>query len=83
MMSKDEFDIDEEIKKISRKSDINIRKSEYAFENQIRKLDEDIDKIVDDKIKSFDVNKELTSDYLNIDYSSSTVDRYKKRLKKI
>ena len=36
-MSEKEFDIDEELKKISRKSNINMRKSEYAFENQIRK----------------------------------------------
>lgn len=82
-MSEEEFDIDEEIKKISRKTNINMRKSEYAFENQIKKLDRTIDDIVKDKVRLFDENKQLASDYLTTDYSSSTVDRYRKRLKKI
>ena len=38
-MSKEEFDFDEEVKRLSRKTNINMRKSEYSFENQIRKLD--------------------------------------------
>lgn len=82
-MSKDEFDLDEEIKKLSRKTNINMRKSEYAFENQIRKLDKDIDNIVKNKIKDFDNNKKLTSNYLSTDYSSSTIEGYKRKLKKI
>ena len=82
-MAKEEFDLDEEIEKLSRKSNINMRRTEYAFENQIRKLDKDIDKVVKDKIKNFDNNKKLTSEYLNMDYSSDSMDRYKKRLEKI
>ena len=61
----------------------DIRKSEYSFENQIRKLDKEIDKIMDSKIKEFDDNKKLTSDYLSIDYSESTINRYREKLKKI
>ena len=38
-MSKKEIDFDEELEKIARKSNVNIRKSEYAFENQLKKLD--------------------------------------------
>ena len=82
-MSKDEFDLDEEVKKLSRKTDIDVKRTEYAFENQIRKLDTDIDNIVKEKIRDFDNNKKLTSKYLNIDYSSDTVDGYRKRLKNI
>lgn len=82
-MSKEDVDIDEEIKKISRKTDIDIRRSEYAFENQIRKLDKDIDDIVNQKIKDFDNNKQILGDYLTTDYSSSTIDRYREKLKKI
>lgn len=83
MPKKEEFDVDKELEKISRKSNIDIRKSEYSFENQIRKLDKEIDKIMDSKIKEFDDNKKLTSDYLSIDYSESTINRYKEKLKKI
>ncbi|WP_405304228.1 hypothetical protein [Methanobrevibacter sp.] len=82
-MSEKEFDIDEEIKKLSRKSTINMRKSEYAFENQIRKLDKDIDDLVKRKIKNFESNKRLMEDYLTIDYSESSIERYREKLKKI
>ena len=82
-MSNEDVDIDEEIKKLSRKTDIDIRRSEYAFENQIRKLDKDIDNIVKQKIKDFDDNKQVLGDYLTTDYSSSTIDRYREKLKKI
>ena len=83
MPKKEEFDVDKELEKISRKSNIDIRKSEYSFENQIRKLDKEIDKIMDSKIKEFDDNKKLTSDYLSINYSESTINRYREKLKKI
>ena len=76
MPKKEEFDVDKELEKISRKSNLDIRKSEYSFENQI-------DKIMDSKIKEFDDNKKLTSDYLSIDYSESTINRYREKLKKI
>ena len=82
-MSDEEFDIDEEIKKISRKSNINMRKSEYAFENQIRKLDKDIDNIIKEKVSDFDNNKKLTEDYLTTDYREYSIERYREKLKKI
>ena len=82
-MSSEEFDIDKEIEKLSRKSNINMRRAEYAFDNQIKKLDKDIDAIVKNKIKDFDNNKKLSEEYLSIDYSSDSIDRYKKRLNKI
>ena len=82
-MSKEEFDIDKEIEKIARKSNINMRNSEYSFESRIRKLDKEMDKIMNRKIKEFDNNKRLTSDYLNIDYKQDTIERYREKLKKI
>ena len=82
-MSKEEFDIDKEIEKIARKSNINMKKADYSFENRIRKLDEEIDRIIDNKIKEFDDNKKLKSDYLSIDYSQDTIDRYREKLKNI
>ncbi len=82
-MSKEEIDFDKELEKIARKSNIDMRNSEYAFENQIRKLDNDIDRIAKQKIKDFDENKELASQYLSIDYKQDTIDRYREKLKKI
>lgn len=78
-----EIDIDEEIKKLSRKTDINIRKSEYSFNNRLKKLDAEIDKSINDQLKDFDKIKKLTSDYLSIDYSSSTIQQYREKLKKM
>ena len=83
MSKKEELDIDKEMKKTARKSNINIRKSEYSFENQLKKLDKDIDNIIKGKIKDFDEYKQLTSDYLEIDYHQDTIDRYREKLKKI
>lgn len=82
-MAKKDFDLDEEIEKIARKSNINIQKTEFAFENQIRKLDKDIDKSINKKIKSFDKDKELLSDYLTIENKHDTIARYREKLKKI
>ncbi|MCQ2971496.1 hypothetical protein SAMN05216439_0862 [Methanobrevibacter gottschalkii] len=83
MPKNEEFDLDKEIERISRKTNINMRNSEFSFENQIRKLDKEIDKIMEDKLKEFDDNKKLTSDYFSIDYNESTISRYREKLKKI
>ena len=64
-MSK-EFDVDEEIEKLSRKTNINMRRTEYAFDNQSRKLEKDIHAIANDKTRKFDENKELSTKYSNI-----------------
>ena len=82
-MSKKEFDVDKEIERLARKSNINIRKSEYSFDNQIKKLEKDIDNLSKQKIKDFDKNKELTSEFLSIEYKQDTIDRYREKLKKI
>ena len=42
----EKVDFDKELEKIARKTNINMRKSEYAFENQLKKLDKDIDKVI-------------------------------------
>lgn len=78
-----EIDIDEEIKKLSRQTDINIQKSEYSFNNRLKKLDAEIDKSINDQLKEFDKIKKATSDYLTIDYSSSTIQQYREKLKKM
>ena len=82
-MSKKELDLDKEVERLARKSNLNMRKSEYAFEKQLKKLDADIDSLVNDRITDFDIDKKLTEQYLTIDYSNSTVDRYREKLKKI
>lgn len=82
-MAKEELDIDKEIEKLSRKSNIDIKKSESAFENRLKKLDKDIDEVMDRRIKAFDESKQLTSDYLSIDYTQDAINRYREKLKKI
>ncbi|MEE0901745.1 MAG: hypothetical protein UIB31_04380 [Methanobrevibacter sp.] len=82
-MSKKDFDVDKELERIARKTNLNMRKSEYSFENQLKKLDKDINNLTKQKIKDFDKNKELTSQYLSIDYKQDTIDRYREKLKKI
>ena len=82
-MAKDEFDIDKEIEKLSRKTNINMRKSENSFENMLTRLDDEIDKVTDGKIKEFDDSKKLTAKYLNIDYTQDSIKRYREKLNNI
>jgi hypothetical protein len=46
-------------------------------------LDKDIDKILKEKIRDFDKNKELTSIHLENDYKTDSLDRYREKLKRI
>ncbi len=82
-MSKKDVDIDEEIEKLSRKTNIKMRKAEYSFDNQIKKLDATIERLADKKLKEFDENKELTSKYISIEYKQDSIDRYREKLNKI
>jgi hypothetical protein len=82
-MAKKEIDIDEEIERIARKSNFRIRKTEYSYDKQLSRLDSEIDRVLNDKIKEFDENKQVTQDYLDIEYKHDTVNRYREKLKKI
>ncbi|WP_458455570.1 hypothetical protein [Methanobrevibacter sp.] len=83
MSKKENVDVDKEIERLSRKSNINMKKFEDSFQTRLKKLDDDIDKVMNNKIKTFDDNKKITSDYLNIDYKDDTINRYREKLKKI
>lgn len=83
MAKKDELDIDEEVRRISRKTNVNIKKAEYSFSKQLERLDKEVDKAINDKIKLFDEDKQLTEKYLSIEYKHDTIDRYREKLKKI
>lgn len=82
MSKKDEFDLDAEIERLARKSNIQMQKTEYTYNNQLKKLDKEIDKAINDKIKLFDENKQSTADYKNIDFKDDTINRYREKLKK-
>lgn len=83
MSKKEEFDVDEELKKISRKTNVAAIKSQRSFENQIKKLDVEIDNVINNKLRQFDVDLKLKSDYLSIDYSDPTVKKIREKLKRI
>lgn len=83
MSKKEEFDVDEELKKISRKTNVAAIKSQRSFENQIKKLDVEIDNVINNKLRQFDVDLKLRSDYLSIDYSDLTVKKIREKLKRI
>lgn len=83
MSKKEEFDVDEELKKISHKTNVTAIKSQRSFENQIKKLDVEIDNVINNKLRQFDVDLKLRSDYLSIDYSDPTVKKIREKLKRI
>ena len=83
MSKKEEINVEEEIERLSHKSRVNMKKAENSFENRLKRLDSDIDKVMNDKLKNFDDSKKLTSDYLTIDYTQDTINRYREKLRKI
>jgi hypothetical protein len=79
----DEIDIDEELRRISRRTNINIIKSQKAFDNKIKDLEKEIEKSSKIQVNEFDSNKRLLENYLLTDFRSSTIDNYRRKLKKI
>ncbi len=49
----------------------------------LKNLEKEIEKASQTQIKDFDKSKELVGKYLTTDYSSSTIDNYRRKLKKI
>ena len=83
-MAKKEVDIEEEIQRLSRKTNINIKKAEYSYSKQLERLDEEMDKALNDKIKLFDEDKQLVEKHMTVEYNKhDTIDRYREKLKKI
>lgn len=83
MAKEEKFDVDKEIEKISRNSRINMRKAENSYESRLKKLDREIEKASNKKIREFNENKDLLSEYVTIDYTDDTINRYREKLKKI
>ena len=79
----DEIDIDEELRRISRRTNINIIKSQKAFDNKIKNLEKEIEKSSKIQVNEFDSNKRLLENYLLTDFRLSTIDNYRRKLKKI
>ena len=78
-----EFDVDEEIRRLSKSTNVNIMKSENAFENRLNQLDKDIEKAISSKEKLFDDSKVLTSKHISNDYTDNALERYRNQLRKI
>ena len=83
MAKKKEVDIDEEVERIARKTNFNMRRTEYSYDKQLKRLDSEIDKVLDNKIKQFDDDKSLTEEYLSLEFNHDTVDRYREKLRKM
>jgi len=83
MAKKEEFDLDAEVERLARKSNIQMKRTEYSYDNQLKKLDKEIDKAINDKIKLFDENKKSTQEYKEIEFKHDTINRYREKLKKI
>ena len=82
-MAKKVLDIEEEVQRISRKTNVNIKKNEYSYSKQLERLDKEIDRAINDKIKLFDEDKEMIEKYKSIEFKHDTIDRYREKLKKI
>ena len=82
-MSKEDFDVEKEIERISRKTRVNIMKSERSFDSRLNQLEKEIDDAIKSKEKLFDDSKNLTTKHIETDYTDNALERYKKKLNKI
>ena len=82
-MAEKELDIEKESKRVARKSNLNMRKSEYSFEKRLLRLDKEIDDAINDKIKLFDENQNMVEEYSDIEFKHDTINRYREKLRKI
>ncbi len=82
-MAKKEVDIEKEVERLSRKSNIKMRKTEYSYTKRLERLDKEIDRAVNDKIKFFDENNEINQEYSELEFKHDTINRYREKLKKI
>lgn len=82
-MTKKEVDIEKEVERLSRKSNIKMRKTEYSYTKRLQRLDKEIDRAVNDKIKFFDENNEINQEYSELEFKHDTINRYREKLKKI
>lgn len=82
-MSKEDFDVEKEIERISRKTRVNIMKSERIFDSRLNQLEKEIDDAIKSKEKLFDDSKTLTTKHIETDYTDNALERYKKKLNKI
>lgn len=82
-MANKEVDIEKEVERLSRKSNIKMRKTEYSYTKQLERLDKEIDRAVNDKIKFFDENNEINQEYSELEFKHDTINRYREKLKKI
>ena len=84
MAKKEEkFDVDKELKRLSKSIDVKIMKSENSFESRLSQLDKDIEKAISSKEKLFDETKDLTSKHIMNDYTDNALERYRNQLRKM
>ena len=82
-MANKEVDIEKEVERLSRKSNIKMRKTEYSYTKRLQRLDKEMDRAVNDKIKFFDENNEINQEYSELEFKHDTINRYREKLKKI
>ncbi len=76
------YDVDKEMERLSRSTNVKIMKSENSFENRLNQLDKDIERTISSKEKLFDETKDLTSKHIMTDYTDNALERYRNQLKK-
>ena len=83
-MPKKEIDFEKEAKKVSRKYNIKIMRSEYAFDKKIKKLDKEIDNLIREKISEFNNAKNSVKEFTDKEKQHiPTIEEYKKILDEI
>lgn len=78
-MSK-ESEFENKLKRLSRKTDVEIFKQNMGFEAELKKLDKRINELSKEQIDDFDNSKDSLSQYLDIGTTNDFVERCRKKL---
>ncbi len=79
-MRSEENEIDKKVNKLSRKTNLAIMRKEISFDNQIKKLDAEIQDVSRKQLKDFDNQKELYYDYITMNTKDPSIERFRKKL---
>lgn len=76
----DRTDSNKVFKRLSRKTEVNILRSEIYFENKINKFDLESNRYINNHLNDFNKKEKMILDHLLINGSDDIIEKYRRKL---
>lgn len=76
-------EIDKYINKLSKKTNVNIKKANYSFEGKLKKVNNEYVNAYQNRLDDINKKEKLIYDFLILNQSDNILKRYKYRLNKL